>query len=183
LSKTTKPTKRAAHRPSEYEKAGGDEKVPAIVHQLTLLGATEEEIAVAFGVSRRTITTWEQKHEKFKQAILEGRLIADAQVGQRLFQRATGYSHPEDKIFCPKGSQTIDDVIVVPTTKHYPPDTTAAIFWLKNRRPGEWRDKQDIEHTGKDGGPIEQKTTLDLSKLTDEQLEAYRIIASANRSD
>lgn len=183
MSKTTKPTKRAAHRPSEYEKAGGDEKVPAIVHQLTLLGATEEEIAVAFGVSRRTIMTWEQKHEKFKQAILEGRLIADAQVGQRLFQRATGYSHPEDKIFCPKGSQTIDDVIVVPTPKHYPPDTTAAIFWLKNRRPGEWRDKQDIEHTGKDGGPIEQKTTLDLSKLTDEQLEAYRIIASANRSD
>lgn len=148
------PGKRAAHRPSEYEKAGGDAKVPAIVHQLALLGATEEEIAAAFGVSRRTITTWEQKHPKFKQAILDGRLVADAQVGQRLFQRAIGYAHPEDKLFCPSGSKAIDDVIVVPTTRHYPPDTTAAIFWLKNRRPREWRDKQQLEHSGPDGGPI-----------------------------
>ncbi len=128
-------------RPSEYHKAGGDEKVPAIAKQLTLLGATEEELGKAFGVSRRTITTWEQEHPLFREAILEGREVSDAIVERRLFERATGYSHDEDKIFNDNGSP-----LIVPTTKQYPPDTTAAIFWLKNRRPKQWRDK--IEHSG-----------------------------------
>jgi len=131
-------------RRSDYHKAGGDDKVPEVAKQLVLLGATEEEMATAFGVSARTITTWEQKHPKFRQAILDGRTVADAQVGQRLFERATGYEHEEDKIFY--DSKT-GEPVVVPTVKHYPPDTTAAIFWLKNRRPKEWRDKQVIDQT------------------------------------
>lgn len=131
-------------RISEYEKAGGDNKAPDLVRSLVLLGATEEEIATAFGVSRRTITTWEQQYPLFRQAILDGRMTADAQVGERLFQRAMGYEHPEDKIFY--DSKT-GEPVVVPTVKHYPPDTTAAIFWLKNRRPKEWRDKQVIDQT------------------------------------
>ena len=141
--------KRAAHRPSEYEKAGGGAKVPAVVLQLALLGATEEEIAAAFGVSRRTITTWERKYPEFREAILEGRVVADAKVGQRLFERATGYEHVEDRIFQYEGTP-----VIVPTVKRYPPDTTAAIFWLKNRRPKDWRDRQQLEHSGPDGGPI-----------------------------
>jgi hypothetical protein len=138
----TKPN--PAGRTSDYHKAGGDDKVPEVAKQLVLLGATEEEMATAFGVSRRTITTWEQKHPKFCRAILDGRMVADAQVGQRLFERATGYEHAEDKIFY--DSKT-GKPVTVPTTKHYPPDTTAAIFWLKNRRPKEWRDKQVIDQT------------------------------------
>jgi len=140
--------KRPANRPSEYDKAGGDEKVPVITLQLTLLGATEEEIAAAFGVSRRSITNWKGRYPQFKQALIEGKMLADAQVGQRLFERATGYEHPEDKIFY--DSKT-GETVVAPTTKHYPPDTVAAIFWLKNRRPDLWRDKQDINHGSEDG--------------------------------
>jgi len=60
-------------------------------------------------------------------------------VVRSLFQRACGYSHPEDKIFQHEGNP-----VVVPTTKHYPPDATSAIFWLKNRDPANWRDK--VEH-------------------------------------
>lgn len=60
-----------------------------------------------------------------------------------LFARATGYEHDEVDL------RVIDKAIVeTPIRKYYPPDTTAAIFWLKNRRPGEWRDKQDVEHSG-----------------------------------
>jgi len=64
-----KKDKRPANRPSEYDKPGGDEKAPAIAQQLTLLGATEEEIAAAFGVSRRSITNWKGRYPQFKQAL------------------------------------------------------------------------------------------------------------------
>ena len=50
--------------------------------------------------------------------------------------------------------------MIVPTTKHYPPDTTAAIFWLKNRQKSKWRDKQDHEISGPDGKPIETEFEL-----------------------
>lgn len=144
----TKPKK--SGRPSEYDKAGGDEKAPDMVRSLALLGATETEMAAAFGVCLKTITNWENKHPLFRQAILDGRLAADAQVGQRLFERALGYEHDEDKIFYDSKE---GKSVVVPTTKRYPPDTTAAIFWLKNRRPEDWRDKQEVKNTHDvDGG-------------------------------
>ncbi|MEM9263877.1 MAG: helix-turn-helix domain-containing protein [Pseudomonadota bacterium] len=149
--------KRPAHRPSEYQKAGGDEKVPQIVFQLALLGATEEEIGTAFGVNRRTITNWEKQFPKFKESLNNGRMLADAEVVKSLFERAKGYSHEEDKIFQYEG-----EPVVVPTTKHYPPDTTAAIFWLKNRRRAQWRDKQEHEHSGPDGGPMLVRTLDDF---------------------
>lgn len=66
-----------------------------------------------------------------------------------MFERAIGYSHPEEKVFCNNG-----EVIVHKTTKHYPPDTQAGIFLLTNRQRSRFRDKKDLEHTGKDGGPV-----------------------------
>ena len=45
-------------------------------------------------------------------------------------------------------------VTLTPIIKHYPPDTTAAIFWLKNRKTDQWRDKQDVEHSGSVGVTI-----------------------------
>lgn len=147
-------TKKAG-RISEYEKAGGDDKAPDMVRGLALRGAIEEEIAKAFGVSRRSITTWKQEHPKFLEALNEGRAVADSKVELSLFERATGYKHPEDKIFMHEG-----EPVVVPTVKHYPPDTAAMIFFLKNRKPKEWRDKQEIEHNH------------NLSDMTDEQLKA-----------
>ncbi len=62
--------------------------------------------------------------------------------------------------------------VIVPTVKHYPPDTTACIFWLKNRQRDRWRDKQDHEHTGKDGGPIR----MDLSGLDENERTVLREI-------
>ncbi len=122
--------------------------------KLCLLGATDVEIADFFEVDERTVNRWKVAHKEFCQALKEGKMAADARVASRLYERAMGYEHPEDKIFNNNGSP-----LVVPTVKHYPPDTTAAIFWLKNRQRAKWRDKQDHEHTGKDGAPIESKVT------------------------
>jgi hypothetical protein len=120
-----------------------------IAEKFSLLGATDAELADALGVTEKTIGVWKKEHIKFGLAQKKGKVQADANVGQRLYERAMGYSHAEDKIFNANGSP-----LVVPTTKHYPPDSTAAIFWLKNRRPVRWRDRQMHEHMGEGGGPV-----------------------------
>lgn len=114
-----------------------------MVRMLAKLGATNQEMAEALNVTLSTFHLWRNTHEEFSDAIKVGKDAADDRVAESLYQRAMGYSHPELDI------RVIDGAIVeTPVIKHYAPDTTAAIFWLKNRRPQEWRDKQEIEHTG-----------------------------------
>lgn len=110
--------------------------------KLCLLGATDGEIADFFEVSVATINRWKTAHEDFCESLKAGKAAADDRVERSLYQRALGYTHDEDKIFNNNG-----EPLVVPTKKHYPPDTTAAIFWLKNRRGDEWRDKRELEVT------------------------------------
>lgn len=129
----------AGGRPSSYR----TEFAPQ-AGKLCLLGATDQELADFFDVDERTINRWKQDHPEFCQSIKGGKMQADANVAEKLYQRASGYSHPDTHISNHQGTIT-----VTPVTKHYPPDTTAAIFWLKNRQRNKWRDKQEVEHTGK----------------------------------
>lgn len=119
-------------------------------YQFCLLGATDKELATFFDVSEKTVNTWKKQHPEFLQSIKKGKEIADATVADRLFKRATGYEHPDTHISVFMGEATI-----TPTIKHYPPDTTACIFWLKNRQKDKWRDKRETEVTGENGGPIQ----------------------------
>lgn len=123
-------------RPSLYKKEYAEQ-----AHKLCLLGAIDKEIGDFFGVSEQTINSWKTRYPAFREALTVGKSQADAEVATRLFQRALGYSHPEEKIFC----SAQGEVTRVETNKHYAPDTTAAIFWLKNRQPERWRDKQEVE--------------------------------------
>lgn len=134
-------------RPSKYKKEFAEQ-----ARKLCLLGATDKSLAEFFEVTESTINKWKVDHKEFSESIKKGKEIADAEVASKLFHRATGYEHPEDDIRSVNG-----EIVITPTVKHYAPDTTAAIFWLKNRKKAEWRDKQDHEVTGKDGGPIETK--------------------------
>jgi hypothetical protein len=90
---------------------------------LSRLGATDKEIASFFDVSEVTLNAWKKSHPEFLKSLKDGKLLADARVSQALYTRATGYELNE---------------------KHYPPDTTACIFWLKNRQPEKWRDKTEV---------------------------------------
>ena len=129
-------------RPSKYK-----EEYTEQAYKLCLLGATDKDLADFFGTSEQTINSWKKNQPEFLESIKKGKKIADANVAESLYKRACGYSHPEDKIFNDNGTP-----LVVPTIKHYPPDTGAAFIWLKNRAG--WRDKQDIEHTGNMGVKI-----------------------------
>ena len=112
-------------------------------YKLCLLGATNDELADFFEVDPSTIDKWIADLPEFSGSIKKGKAEADSNVANRLYQRAMGYEHSEDKIFNHNGQP-----LIVPTRKYYPPDSTAAIFWLKNRKPAQWRDKQDVEHSG-----------------------------------
>lgn len=127
-----------AGRPTSYKKEYANQ-----AFKLCLLGATDKEMADIFGVSEQTFNAWKKAHPEFLESLKKGKEEADANVANRLYQRALGYEHKEDQIFQYQGKP-----VVVPTIKHYPPDPTAAIFWLKNRQRRKWSDKQEIELTG-----------------------------------
>ena len=125
-------------RPSKYKAAYAEQ-----ARKLCELGATDVDIADFFGVSDRTVYRWQNQYDEFCQALKAGKAPADDRVERSLYHKAVGYSFDAVKIFMPAGKE---DPIYAPYREHVAPDTTAAIFWLKNRRPDEWRDKteQDV---------------------------------------
>ena len=108
-----------------------------------MLGATNEELAGLLGVSRATIHNWMEEFPDFKKAIEEGKVAADARVAEKLYQRAIGYERPATRFFAnPEGPPTQVDY-----TYHHAPDTSAAIFWLRNRRREDWREQVEHRHS------------------------------------
>jgi hypothetical protein len=127
-----------AGRPTLYKESYNEQ-----VYKLCLLGATDKVIADFFDVEESTINNWKNEHEEFLESIKRGKVEADATIAEKLYNRAKGYDQKTDKIFQFQG-----EPVIVPTVEHVASDTTAAIFWLKNRHPAKWRDKQDIELSG-----------------------------------
>jgi hypothetical protein len=136
--------KHAGGRPSKYDPAFAEQ-----AQKLCELGATDADIAAFFKVSTVTVWRWQNEHAEFCNALKVGKAQADDRVERSLYHRANGYTFDAVKIFQFQGR-----IIEAPYKEHVPPDTTAMIFWLKNRRPDLWRDKHDVEHTGKDGEPL-----------------------------
>lgn len=113
--------------------------------KLSELGATDQEVADFFDVDVRTIYRWKHDHDEFCQALKTGKAVADDRVERSLYQRAIGYEQEEVKIFMPAGAE---NPVYAPFRAKVAPDTTAAIFWLKNRRAADWRDKQEVQVDG-----------------------------------
>lgn len=126
--------------------------------KLAALGATDREAAEFFDVSESTLYLWKHTSEEFSEALKVGKETADQRVEQSLYRRALGYSHDAVKIMTVDGQ-----VEAVPFVEQYAPDTTAAIFWLKNRRPDKWRDVKAQELSGPDG----EKLTINIVRYTE----------------
>lgn len=127
-------------RPSSYKPEFAKQ-----AEKLCILGATDQEIADFFEVDVRTVYRWKHDHDEFCQALKGGKETADERVERSLYQRAIGYEQDEVKIFMPASAA---EPVYAPFRAKVAPDVTAAIFWLKNRRRDDWRDKQDVEHSG-----------------------------------
>lgn len=129
----------AGGRPTKYKP-----EYAKIAQKMCRLGATDIEIADALSVNKTTLWRWSSEHKEFCTALKVGKEEADKRVETSLYSRANGYEHDDIDIRVCDGQ-----VVQTLVRKYYPPDATSMIFWLKNRKPNEWRDKTDMDHTGK----------------------------------
>lgn len=124
-------------------------------------GLTDEQIAHNIGIVPSTLYEWKKKYSEISEALKRGKEVIDRQVENALLKRALGYEYEEvtkervvkkdakgDIMTDLHGFPIHEMVETKRVKKEVTPDTTAQIFWLKNRKPHEWRDKRDIEHSG-----------------------------------
>ena len=131
------------------------------VYLLTLKGLRDEDLAIAFNVDINTIHYWKRTKPEFRESQDQGKKEFDACVEVALYRRALGYSYTEEHISTDK---LTGEITVTPITKHYPPDTAACKFWLRNRQRETWADVKRVE------GAIDHRHVLDLTALSDKDL-------------
>lgn len=133
-------------------------------------GLTDEQIAHNMGITRETLRVWKNKFSVISATLKRGKEVVDVEVENALLKRALGYSTTEvtrERALNPETGK-VELVVTKAVTKEVPPDTTAQIFWLKNRRPDLWRDKQNVELSGEvASNPFAGLTTEQLIKLAD----------------
>ncbi len=118
---------------------------------LAIKGATNEEIADAFGISTRTFIRWKKEHESLGNAVDQGKFIADAKVEKSLYQRATGYVVTDaERIIETDKDGNPKPVRVKTMTKNIVPDTMAIMYWLNNRKRLQWSQRQEVSLTSGD---------------------------------
>lgn len=115
-------------------------------------GLTDKQIAEKIGVSYSTFRTWRSKSPELETALQNGKDVADRKVERSLFERAIGYTYTEKKITESKSIRAAKTEI---WEKHMPGDTTAMIYWLKNRKPEVWRERRDPEELNGDLAKID----------------------------
>jgi len=119
------------------------EKLPLILNWCKD-GLIEDDIVKKLNIAMSTFSRYKVEHEELREALKKGKEVIDYEVEQKLLKRAMGYDYNEVKnVTDPDGGIT-----TTITVKSVIPDTTAQIFWLKNRKPKEWRDKQEVELNG-----------------------------------
>lgn len=102
-------------------------------------GLTDEQISRNMGIAYSTFREWKKKYSAFSAVLKRTKDVVDREVENALFKRAMGYKY--DEVTYERGEE------VKRVTKEVAPDTTAQIFWLKNRKPAEWRDKIEQQQT------------------------------------
>jgi transcriptional regulator with XRE-family HTH domain len=106
-------------------------------------GLTDEQIAHNMGISRSTLNEWKKKYSDISDTLKKGKEVIDRLVENALLKRALGYTY--DEVTEEESEDGFKRKVV---TKEVIPDTTAQIFWLKNRKSDVWKDKQEINHSG-----------------------------------
>lgn len=129
-------------RPSKYETHV--EPKLLLIEAWARDGLTLDQIADNLGIAKSTLCDYQNQYSDLADALKNGREVIDVMVENALLKAALGYDYTEEEL-----NKVTGEPIALRKVAH--PNTTALIFWLKNRKPGAWRDKQDIEHSGDAG--------------------------------
>lgn len=105
-------------------------------------GLTDEQIAKNIGINRTTLYDWKKKEVNIADALKKGKEVIDFEVENALLKRALGYEYEEETYE--------NGILTKKVKKQVPPDTTAQIFWLKNRKKEQWREKVEVVKTDED---------------------------------
>lgn len=131
-------------------------------------GLTDEQVAKNIGITPSTLYEWKKRFSEFSESLKRGKEVVDIQVENALLKRALGYSFTEitrERFTDPVTKESIM-LVTKEVVKEVQGDTTAQIFWLKNRKPESWRDKRDVEMSGTvSSNPMQGLTTEELRKL------------------
>lgn len=127
-------------------------------------GLSEEQIAKNMGIGRTTLYEWKQKEPNIANTIKKGKEVVDFEVENALLKKALGYNVPLRKAFKVKeviyenGKRLKETERIEYATEemHVPADTTAQIFWLKNRKKNQWRDKVEYETNNDDLNKVKE---------------------------
>ena len=160
--------KTSSEKRDGIRKARWQEDMPDRAYHLAMLGLTNKQIAVAFGVSVIIFDNWKILHPALDRGLVMGRAEADTNVVVSLYKRATGYWTKDTKVFVHKGQ-----VITKETDKEIIPDVEAIKFWLKNRQPENWNETFKHEHSGQINVETNAKK-WDLTDLSEEEFEVAK---------
>jgi hypothetical protein len=151
---------------------GYKDEYPSIAEKATRVGFTVKELAALFDVKPSKINTWILRHPEFAAAVRMGRGQADDRVERNLFERACGYEYLAEKPMNVGGK-----IEIAQYKEHVKPDIIAQIFWLKNRRPENWRDVQQHEH-----GNAGEFASMDDKQLMEEIQKASQELAKLSNT-
>ena len=135
--------KHAGGRPSTY-----NPEILLAVEFMARHGLTDLEMSARLGVSEVTFNAWKKVYPEFLKALKVGKDDADDQVEKSLFQLAKGYEYEAEKPMTIGEGKGFSHIEIAKYREKNPPNPTACIFWLKNRRKDKWRDKQEMELSG-----------------------------------
>jgi len=127
-------------------------------------GLTDKQVAAKMGINPDTLYTWIKKYPDISEALKKGKEVVDRGVENGLLKRALGYPFDEVTYGVDESGKKVVSKIV---TKQVSPDVTAQIFWLKNRKPKEWRDRKESEFSGTvvNNNPFEGLKTEELRRI------------------
>lgn len=142
-------------RPSLYETEWRDKL--HVIEGWARDGLTDAQIADNMGIAAGTLYEYKKRYPEFASVLKKGKEVVDFHVENALLKRALGYEYEETEAIVTDAGSESGTKRIKRVKKHMAPDVTAQIFWLKNRKPNEWREKKTTEHTGE----VEIEVTLE----------------------
>lgn len=152
---------RKVGRPTKYK-----EEYAELAYKFSLLGAIDAQLAQLLEISESTLNNWKHEHPEFLESIKRGKEIADVEVVEALRKRAIGYSYEEVKT--EESDQGNKRTV---TTKAVIPDTTAQIFWLRNRQPDKWSNNPVPDDEASIATPVQIVVNVQDARKDDDKPE------------